>query len=435
MGKFGRFSILVLFTLLITFSTISYAAGGSSQFAYIEKDGKILQGTEISEEEVLHMYDMYLNYYGYFDFLFEEPYVRAIIINDLLREKFISYLSSSENLSSEAFQEKYSDVSEAEMQKYYADNRDEIMKDAYVDIDYAVFETQEQAEEFMKKASEVGFEKALESVSEEVLLASDTYDGLKKSETGEAFIDILFGPYTNKLRMHTTENGSFVFFIRNSNDLATFEKFKASPMYADARKNISDEKFKKFIETKLTTENAKFVVPNEYNIWIDMVQNLPAEELVQKYYDTVFDKEGNVSAEKAWVISGMLTAIEDAKLTDKYEKEYSNGIRKLYGMGYKSFLVLARLRNYDDSELVNLEYNVELSEILLYYIEQDDIMSVLQYIYSNLSELETLSNSENSQIRQKALEYLYKMFKALGEEDTANEYLDKLLKENPEYKF
>jgi len=102
-------------------------------------------------------------------------------------------------------------------------------------------------------------------------------------------------------------------------------------------------------------------------------------------------------------------------------------------MGYKSFLVLARLRNFDNSERVVLEYNVELSKILMGYIKNGDTLSVLQYIYSNLSELEELSNSENPEVRQKALEYLYKMNKVLGDEESANKYLEQLLEENPNY--
>ena len=435
MGKFTRFSTLILFTLLIAITSIALAETGTQKpFAYIEKAGMILKGTEIDEDAVSSEYKSYLDYYGYFDYLFEEPYVRAFVIDQLLKEKLEEYLSKSENLSLEAFQEKYSGVSEAEMQSYYEENRENIMKEAYVDFDYAVFETEDQAKKFLEKANEVGFQKALETIQDTSLVASDTYNGLKKSETGEAFIDILFGPYTSKLRLHTTENGSFVFFIKNSNDLSTFENFKESPMYASTRQNISNEKFNKYIDERIKNENIRFVVPQEYDIWLARVENIPAETIVEKYFNTVFDKDGNVIENNPWTISGMLMSIEDAKLTEKYSKEYGNAIKRLYDMGYKSFLVLARLRNYDDSESILLQYNIQLSEILLHYIEQNDIMSVLQYIYSNLSELETLSNSQNPEIRQKALEYLYKMNKALGDGESANKYLDQLRKENPDYK-
>jgi len=105
-------------------------------------------------------------------------------------------------------------------------------------------------------------------------LDTNTYSGLKKSETSEAFVDVLFTPSDKPLRMHTTDNASFVFYIRNLNDLSTFEKFKASPMYEEVLINLSENKFQKYVEEKISTEDIKFVVPPQYTIWFDTVQNV-----------------------------------------------------------------------------------------------------------------------------------------------------------------
>ncbi|MFN3328767.1 MAG: peptidyl-prolyl cis-trans isomerase, partial [Fervidobacterium pennivorans] len=233
---------------------------------------------------------------------------------------------------------------------------------------------------------------------------------------------------------HTTDNASFVFYIKNLNDLSTFEKFKSSPMYEEVMSSLSENKFEKYVEEKISAESIKFIVPSQYAIWFDMVQNVPAEKLVEKYYSSLFDKSGNLLSVEPIEISGFITAIEDAKLDEQYKKEYELAIKKLYDMGYKSFLVLARLRNFDNSENVVLEYNVELAKILIGYIKKGDTLSVLQYIYSNLSELEELSNSKNPEVRQKALEYLYRMNKVLGDEESSKKYLEQLYQENPNYK-
>jgi len=430
---FRIFNLLLVFSVLFVSSLVS--ANDLQKFAaYLEKNGTIVAG--ISQEDIDELYQLYEAYYGSFDPLFEKPYVEALVMKRLLEDKFIEYLSNAEGLSPEDFKSSHSDVSEEEMKEYYENNREEIQQEAYVDFDYAVFETEEKAREFFSRANEVGFEKAVRELSEaspSELLDTNTYSGLKKSETSEAFVDVLFTPSDKPLRMHTTDNASFVFYIRNLNDLSTFEKFKASPMYEEVLINLSENKFQKYVEEKISTEDIKFVVPPQYTIWFDTVQNVPAEELVEKYYSAVFDKSGNLLSVEPIEISGFITAIDDANLIEKYKREYEIAIKKLYDMGYKSFLVLARLRNFDNSERVVLEYNVELSKILMGYIKNGDTLSVLQYIYSNLSELEELSNSENPEVRQKALEYLYKMNKVLGDEESANKYLEQLLEENPNY--
>ncbi|WP_448378877.1 peptidylprolyl isomerase [Fervidobacterium sp.] len=430
---FRIFNLLLVFSILFASSLV--LSNSFQKFtAYLEKNGTIIAG--IIQEEIDELYQLYVEYYGSFDPLFEEPYVEALVMKRLLEDKFIEYLSTAEGLSPEDFKSSHSDVSEEEMKEYYENYREEIQKEAYVDFDYAVFETEEKAKEFYKRVMEIGFEKALQELSEasfSELLDTDTYLGLKKSETNEAFVDILFTPSEKPFRMHTTDNASYVFYIRNLNDLSTFEKFKASPMYEEVMSNLSGNKFQKYVEEKISTENIKFTVPPQYTIWFDMVQNVPAENLVEKYYSSVFDKSGNLVSVEPIEISGFITAIEDAKLDEKYKKEYELAIKKLYDMGYKSFLVLARLRNFDNSENVVLEYNVELAKILIGYIKDGDTLSVLQYIYSNLSELEELSNSKNSEVRQKALEYLYKMNKVLGDEESSKKYLEKLYQENPNY--
>ncbi|HOJ94195.1 MAG TPA: peptidyl-prolyl cis-trans isomerase [Fervidobacterium nodosum] len=435
-----RNSKLIFLVFLIGFVVISssFAQTGTDNkvFGFFELNGKVVPGTEVSEKEVEETYDIYLSYYGSFDPLFEEPYVKAYILNSLLQDKVKEYFAKLENLSLDEFSKQHSTISEEEMMKYYNENREQLMKDEeYVDIDYVIFETQEEAQKFFDTALKEGFQKALEGIKEATNVQSESYDGLKKSETSEIFVDTLFGKYDSKIRIQITDNGNFVFLIRNHNDFSTFDKFKESSKYAEVQQDLGNKKFEDYLNSKIATEKLKIVVPVSYSIWVDYVQDKATELLISVYYSKIFNEDKTLKTDDPWLLAGIISTMEDAKLTEKYQQEYKEAILKLYEKGYKTFSILSRLRQFDNSEKIVLEYNVELSKILLSYIKNGDINSVLRYIYNNLAELDELTNSENVQISQKAMEYLYYMYKSLGEEEVAQGYRDKLLQANPEYKF
>ncbi|MCX7654764.1 MAG: peptidylprolyl isomerase [Fervidobacterium sp.] len=426
-----KISRLLSFAVLMSLIAVTSLFGESKTVAFLEKSGKSIEGTQVYEEEVMEVYEHYLSYYGSFDELFEEPYVKAYILNDFLRERVIGYLASVEKLASDEFVKKYSFVTEDDLKKYYTDNREQLMEEEYVDIDYAIFETQEEAQKFYEKALKEGFQKAIESTED---VQSDSYDGLKKSETNELFLDVLFGKYENNIRIQYTERGNYVFFVRNHNDLSTFEKFKSWPNYSEVADKIGKEKLKSYIDAKIKSENIKVNTSDAYLIWLDFVNGKDPKKIFNEYSPKVFSANKAVITNNSWLIAGIVTAIEDSKSNEEFRAEYQSAVSKLYNMGYKTFSVLSRMRQFDNSERVKLEYNVELSKILLEYIEQEEIMNVLQYIYNNLSELEELSNSSNKDIRLKAMEYLYYMYKAL-EDDHAEEYYNNIIKEQPNYKF
>ncbi|MEN3042240.1 MAG: peptidylprolyl isomerase [Fervidobacterium sp.] len=426
-----KISQVLYFIVLMGLIAVTSLFGESKTVAYLEKNGEVIEGTQVYEEELMEVYEHYLAYYESFDELFEEPYVKAYILNDFLRERAIGHLANLEKLSSDQFVEKYSFVTEDDMKKYYTDNRKQLMEEEYVDIDYVVFETQEEAQKFYEKALKEGFQKAIESTED---VQSDSYDGLKKSETNELFLDVLFGKYENNIRIQYTEKGNYVFFVRNHNDLSTFEKFKSSPSYSEVADKIGKEKLNSYINSKIESENIKVNTSDAYLIWLDLVNGKDPKKILNEYSPKVFSNNKAVITNNSWLIAGIVTAIEDSKSNEGFKAEYQSALSKLYDMGYKTFSVLSRMRQFDNSERTRLEYNVELSKILLKYIEQQKIMDILQYIYNNLSELEELSNSSNKDIRLKAMEYLYYMYKAL-EDDHAEEYYNNIIKEQPNYKF
>lgn len=435
-----RNSKLIFLVFLIGFIMVSssFAQTGTENkvIGFFELNGKVVPGTEVSENQVEETYDIYLSYYGSFDPLFEEPYVKAYILNSLLQDKVKEYFAKLENLSLDEFSKQHSTISEEEMMKYYNENREQLMKDEeYVDIDYVIFETLEKAQKFFDKALKEGFEKALEEIKEATNVQSESYDGLKKSETSEIFVDTLFGKYDSKIRIQITDNGNFVFLIKNHNDFSTFDKFKESSKYEEIQQDLGNKKLENYLNLKIASEKLKIVVPVSYSIWVDYVQGKNPELITSDYYSRIFNEDKTLKTDDTWLLAGILSTMEDAKLTEKYQQEYRAAILKLYQNGYKTFSILSRLRQFDNSERIVLEYNIELSKLLLSYIKNGDINSVLQYIYNNLVELDELVNSENPQISQKAMEYLYYMYKSLGDEETAQEYRDKLLQANPEYKF
>lgn len=423
----------VLF-LIVSLILITSLFAESKVIASLETKGKSITATEVYENEIEEQYQYYLSIYGNFDPLFEEPYVRAYVLNELLREKVIEYLANLEKLSSEEFIEKYSSVDEKDMMDYYESNREQLMEDEYVDIDYAVFSTPEKAQKFYEDALKYGFDIALEMIDNPDEVKYDSYDGLKKSETNDIFIDVLFGKYNSKIRIQYTGENSFVFFIRNHNDLSTFEKFQESPRYSEIMGILGKEKLNSYIDNKSKANNINVKTSDEYLIWVDFVRGKEPRKILSEYLPKVVDKNKLVSTTNTWLIAGIISAIEDAKAYDEFKTEYQSSISSLYNMGYKTFSILSRMRQFNDSEKVRLEYNVELSKILINYIKEGDIMSVFQYVYSNISELEELTSSSDKNTRLKAMEYLYYMYNALGD-DLAQEYYNKIIKEEPSYKF
>lgn len=427
-----KFLLKLLSTIFVVLSFSLILANGDLPIASLKIGDNQINGTEVYEKDVEEIYKIYVSFYGNFDPLFEEPYVKVFILKDLLNEKATSYLAYLENISYENFQEKYSAVSESDLRTYYEENREEIMKDEYVDLDYAYFESKEEAEKFYKLASEKGFERALEEAEN---VEYDSYDGLKKSETSEVFVDIIFGNYPSNLRLFYNENGNFIFNIRARNDYSTYEQFKGSPKYEEAKDIISKEKLNDYVVKRIKELNIEVAANEKYKIWLDILEGKDYENILKTYYKNVFDNNKSVITNEPWVISAIISIIEEGKLTEKYNSEYENSLRKLYESNYKTFSVLAKLRQFDNSEIVNLEYNVELSKILLNYIENGDIMSVIQYIFQNLSQLEELSNSESREIKLKAIEYLYYMYNALEETEQSKKYYDMIIKIDPNHKF
>jgi len=244
---------------------------------------------------------------------------------------------------------------------------------------------------------------------------------------------VLFGNYDNPLRISYSDDGSFVFRVNKLNDMSTYELFKESQVYNDILGQIVMQKFDQYLNDRIKSEKVAIKTSDGYAIWIAIAKNEDMQKIYDTFYPVVFDKDGKVVTDDPWLLSGLLVSIEEAEKIDQYATEYNEIVEKLYNMGYKSFTILARMREISDSEQVKLEYNVALSNLLLQDIENGNIMSVFQYLYTNIGELEELTQSENPQIRQKALEYLYRMYKVLGDTQSALEYLQTLQSENPQY--
>lgn len=400
--------------------------------ARIMMDGTVIENGEILLNEVDDIYEFYSSFYGPFDPVFDEPYVRAYILSDAIQERIRKFLAKRENLDIEAFVEKYSQVTDADMREYYEENRDELMEDeVYVDLDYAYFEDEQLARDFYKKAQELGYERAL---SESSPVDSNSYNGLKKSETGTMYRDILFGAHPSSLRFFATDDGFFVFNIRKYNDMSTFELFKESEKYVKAREELSKKLLEAYVDRKIGELKISIATTDSYHLWLGIVKSKELSALYNTFKPLVIATNGQIVSKDPWLLSGLVVVLEEAGIVDSYKSDYQLILRYLYDNGVRSWPLLARLREVDDSENVVLDYNVLLSTILMEkYISSGDTFSVFQYIMKNLSELEALSSSHNPNIKQKALEYLYKMYKALEDYNRARQYLEKLKGENPNY--
>ncbi|HPV63071.1 MAG TPA: SurA N-terminal domain-containing protein, partial [Fervidobacterium sp.] len=87
--------ILVLLTLVFTFAQAQTAETA----AQIEVNGAVIENGTISAEEVSSYYEYYLQYYGTLDPLFEESYVKAFILNELVKERLTEYFARKDGIT------------------------------------------------------------------------------------------------------------------------------------------------------------------------------------------------------------------------------------------------------------------------------------------------------------------------------------------------
>lgn len=424
---FRRFAALVLLTV-----TLTVLASADAPIAMVTAMGKVIENGVILKSQVDEIYDSFKFQYGEFEPVFEEAYVQAYILNDLIKSLVKSFIAAQEGLGVEDFDEKHSVVTEEDMIKYYEENREQLMdEEEYVDLDYAFFSDEKSAKDFFDIALEDGFDAALEKVTPEDW---DSLDGLKRSEVGTMYVPIIFGKHERNVRFFAITEGFFVFNVREHNDLSTFEKFKRSSAYASVQGRLGQVNLANYVERRKAELMIEVVAPEAYLVWLDVVDGRDFEKAYGFHRSRAFDPSGRVVTEDLWVLSGLIVLIDESEKLEKYQSDYEKLIRSIYNMNYKTWPVVARLRRFDDSEIVKLDYNVELSKILIAeYLSVGDYMSVATYVDSNLRELEELSASGNNEIAEKALEYLYRMHKALGEFDLARTYLQKLQQLNPNY--
>jgi len=81
MERYFKILSLLLAVGIFFFSSLALASNLQNFVAYLEKSGDIIAG--ISQEEIDEMYQLYEQYYGSFDPLFEKPYVEALVMKRL----------------------------------------------------------------------------------------------------------------------------------------------------------------------------------------------------------------------------------------------------------------------------------------------------------------------------------------------------------------
>ncbi len=397
---------------------------------YLTSNGKVLEETYVSSEEVQNYYEGVKFQYGNFDEVFEEPYVKSYLLIAILKDKAVEFFAKQEGLSVEEFQKKYSKISDEELLKFFNENKEDLIKNyEYVAVKYAFFEDADLAKKVFEEAKEIGFEKALEKYGIDLEDAGN----LRRAETDEKFIEVLFSG--EGLKYFETDEGIFLLKVEKIEKISDFDSFVQSPYFDEIVSDLSEKTYEGNF-SKLLDENAiDFESDNDgYKIWMDIVLRKDAEEIYKEFLNKVADKNLEVFATDPWLLAGLVENIENIQVkTDEHMVLRTNLLKKLYDEGHKTFLVLARLSEVVQDEKIELEYNVALSNILITYIDNGEIMNVLNYIFQNLNELESLSSSENEEVKKEALLYLAIMYSKLGEKEIALQYLNTLKGIDPNY--
>ncbi len=412
--------LLVSFVFLFADNTVGY----------LRSNGKVLEETNVSFEEVESYYEWTKSQYGSFDEVFEEPYVKSYLLIAILKDKAVEFFAKQEGLSVEEFQKKYSRLSDEELLRFFNENREDLLKNyEYVVVKYAFFEEAELAKKVFEEAKEIGFEKALEKYGIDLEDAGN----LRRAETNETFIEVLFSG--EGLKYFETEEGIFLLNVEKIGKISDFDSFVQSPYFDEIMSETTEKVYEENLTKLIEENNIEFDSDKDsYKIWMDIVSKRSAEEIYKEYVNKVVDKNSNILTNDSWLIAGLIETIENIQArTEEQSNLRTNLLRKLYSEGNKTFLVLSRLSEVVEDEKIELEYNVALSNILISYIDNGDIMSVLNYLFQNLNELEGLSNSENIDIKKEALLYLAIMYSKLGEKETALQYLNTLKGIDPNY--
>ncbi|MBO8140304.1 MAG: peptidyl-prolyl cis-trans isomerase [Thermosipho sp. (in: Bacteria)] len=362
---------------IVIWSVSSYVSGRSSSktanytlsdtVAYLTKDGTALNSDYwIFPWDVENSYSQALSYYQIteVDPIFEEPMLKASILEDLIKNKEILYyaevngisptkdeiqteLSKQEesiNSNEQALnyikqkygsvqkyldtikpeiekyliiskvREKLGSVSEEEMKNYYIENK-ESLQNQYdsANVDYVYFTDSSSANEFINQAMQKGFYQAATDASLNVQNVAELKRGMLEKDVE----DTIFESSNTMVGPIPIGTSFFVFNVKDIKTVDTYEKFTLSSGYQEVLSTLQDKKFNEALNEFIENNNVSFeIVDPVYKAWYKVLNN-SGKDLIQVYKElneTVFDSNGEIGIDVPVEIkTAFVTLVEKMK--------------------------------------------------------------------------------------------------------------------------
>jgi len=313
-----------------------------------------------------------------------------------------NYLKPSvkEELTLKKVREKVMSVTDDEVKKYYEGHKKDIMlKYDKADLVSVSFDKEEDAKAFVNKAAEIGFEKAATSMG----LETEELNSFGRGILGDEVDDIVFSASPNSVvGPFNIFDKWYVFKVKDVRKVDTYENFVISDAFQDVKSQISNEKYNKWIENYKKEKHISYVIKDEiYRYWLEVMKKERDEEDIWKELKNHIFEKSNIREDAQDELKAIFVVVSEDL---KFQKE--NELRDL--KSYKKDLEEGK----EVSENLKKKYG-ELSK--------DELEQKISKVQAQLDEIEDLY--------KKVVEDLYEGF------PTSMEVLRRMVQIKPEDRY
>ena len=313
-----------------------------------------------------------------------------------------NYLKPSvkEELTLKKVREKVMSVTDDEVKKYYEGHKKDIMlKYDKADLVSVSFDKEEDAKAFVNKAAEIGFEKAATSMG----LETEELNSFGRGILGDEVDDIVFSASPNSVvGPFNIFDKWYVFKVKDVRKVDTYENFVISDAFQDVKSQISNEKYNKWIENYKKEKHISYVIKDEiYRYWLEVMKKERDEEDIWKELKNHIFEKSNIREDAQDELKAIFVVVSEDL---KFQKE--NELRDL--KSYKKDLEEGK----EVSENLKKKYG-ELSK--------DELEQKISKVQAQLNEIEDLY--------KKVVEDLYEGF------PTSMEVLRRMVQIKPEDRY
>ncbi len=313
-----------------------------------------------------------------------------------------NYLKPSvkEELTLKKVREKVMSVTDDEVKKYYEGHKKDIMlKYDKADLVSVSFDKEEDAKAFVNKAAEIGFEKAATSMG----LETEELNSFGRGILGDEVDDIVFSASPNSIvGPFNIFDKWYVFKVKDVRKVDTYENFVISDAFQDVKSQISNEKYNKWIENYKKEKHISYVIKDEiYRYWLEVMKKERDEEDIWKELKNHIFEKSNIREDAQDELKAIFVVVSEDL---KFQKE--NELRDL--KSYKKDLEEGK----EVSENLKKKYG-ELSK--------DELEQKISKVQAQLNEIEDLY--------KKVVEDLYEGF------PTSMEVLRRMVQIKPEDRY